>query len=175
MDWKYRVIRSKRKTSVISINQNLDVIVRVPYRISDIYIKDFVNKNREWINKNLLYMKQRQVNNPFNNITEKDIIMLKQSALNYIPERVKYFSKLMNLSPTGVKITSAKKRWGSCSYKNSLCFSYRLMLMDKLFIDYVIIHELTHIKIKNHSKIFYDEIAKYMPNFREVVKKSKLY
>lgn len=175
MDFKYRVIRSKRKTSAITINENLDVIVRVPYKVTNAYIENFVNKNLEWINKNLFTMKQRYENNPFNRITDDDVIMLKQSALKYIPQRVNHFSKIMNLNPTGIKITSAKKCWGSCSYKNSLCFSYRLMLMDKLFIDYVIIHELTHIKIKNHSNEFYDEIIRYMPNYKEVIKKFKLY
>ncbi|MEG1614194.1 MAG: M48 family metallopeptidase, partial [Oscillospiraceae bacterium] len=69
--------------------------------------------------------------------------------------------------PTAVKITSAEKRFGSCSGKNSLCFSYRLMQYPQDAIDYVIVHELAHIKHKNHSKNFYELIEQYMPDYKE--------
>ena len=92
---------------------------------------------------------------------------IKKNALPYLKERTDYFSGIMGLEPTGVKITSAKKRFGSCSAKNSICYSWRLMLYSKEAIDYVVVHELAHIAHKNHGPQFYALIEKYLPDYKE--------
>lgn len=84
-----------------------------------------------------------------------------------LPRRVEYYSEKMGLYPTSVKITSAATRFGSCSGKNSICFSYRLMLYPPEAVDYVVVHELAHIKEKNHSARFYALVERYMPDYRE--------
>ena len=73
----------------------------------------------------------------------------------------------MNVKPTGIKITSARKRFGSCSGKNSICFSLYLMTYPKEAVDYVVVHELAHIKYHNHSKEFYNFIERFMPDYKE--------
>ena len=73
----------------------------------------------------------------------------------------------MELKPAGIKITSAQKRFGSCSGKNSICYSWRLMLYPPEAIDYVVVHELAHIVHKNHSAKFYALVAKYLPDYKE--------
>ena len=73
----------------------------------------------------------------------------------------------MNLCPTGIKITKAKKRFGSCNGKNSLCFSCFLMKYPMEAVDYVVVHELAHIKYHNHSKDFYNLINHYMPDYKQ--------
>ena len=73
----------------------------------------------------------------------------------------------MGLKPKGVKITSAKKRFGSCSANDSICYSWRLMLYPKEAIDYVVVHELAHIVHKNHGQGFYSLIEKYLPDYKE--------
>ena len=83
-----------------------------------------------------------------------------------LPERVNYYSKIMGVEPTGIKITSAQKRFGSCSTKNSICFSYILMLYPQEAIDYVVVHELAHIRFHNHSKDFYGFIESVLPDYR---------
>ena len=88
-------------------------------------------------------------------------------AKDIIPEKVKYYANLTGLSPSGVKITGAKKRFGSCSGKNSLCFSYLLMRYPEEFIDYVVLHEIAHIKHHNHKREFYGLIKEYMPDYLE--------
>ena len=95
---------------------------------------------------------------------------LKLKAKEIIPQKVEHFAKIMNLKPTSVKITSAQKRFGSCSGKNSLCFSYILMQYPEKAIDYVVVHELAHIVHKNHSKDFYKLIATYLPDYKERIK-----
>ena len=91
----------------------------------------------------------------------------KREKIGEMPKRVEYYSVLMNVKPTGIKITSAKKRFGSCSGKNSICFSYYLMLYPKEAVDYVVVHELAHIRHHNHSKDFYNFVSEFMPDYKE--------
>ena len=73
----------------------------------------------------------------------------------------------MGVTPTGLKITTARKRYGSCSGKNSLCFSCFLMRYPEEAIDLVVVHELCHIKVKNHSRDFYALLEQYLPDYKE--------
>ena len=66
-----------------------------------------------------------------------------------------------------VPINSAKTRWGSCSGKNSINFSWRLIMADDYMIDYVVVHELMHIKVHNHSDRFWMHVAAVMPDYKE--------
>ena len=127
-------------------------------------INEFVNKNIEWINSTI--EKQKKSRNNKLNLSEQEILKLKKYAEIVLSEKVMYYSRLMNLKPTGVKITSAQKRFGSCNGADSLCFSYILMLYPDEAIDYVVVHELAHIRHHNHSKDFYNLVAAFMPDYK---------
>ena len=100
-------------------------------------------------------------------IKQAVVFIYKKIAKTVFIEKVKLYSKRMGVSPSGIKITSAKTRWGSCSGKNSINFSWRLIMADEDIIDYVVVHELAHIKHKNHSPRFWDEVAVYMPDYKD--------
>ncbi len=87
-------------------------------------------------------------------------------AREVIEERVRFWSGRFGLVPTGVTITGAWQRYGSCSAKNRLSFSWRLMMAPYEVIDYIIAHELAHIKVKNHSKKFWIYLQGLMPDYR---------
>lgn len=159
-----KVIRSRRKTISLSVDDNLNAVVRAPYGVSTEKIKDFVKNNREWL-MNATERKKAQLERT--DLSEDEIINLIHHAKDVIPKRVEYYSKIMNLSPTGIKITKAKKRFGSCNGKNSLCFSCFLMKYPMEAVDYVVVHELAHIKHHNHSKDFYNLINHYMPDYKQ--------
>ena len=95
------------------------------------------------------------------------------AAKAYLPERVAYYAAIMGVEPAGITVTGARKRFGSCSGKNRICFSWRVMEYPKELVDYVIVHELAHIKHHNHSREFYDFIATVMPDHKERSKKLK--
>ena len=77
------------------------------------------------------------------------------------------FTKRMPVTPTAVKINGAKTRWGSCSSKKSLNFSWRLMMADDDVIDYVVVHELAHITEMNHSARFWAIVEGILPDYKE--------
>lgn len=96
-------------------------------------------------------------------VKQKLIIFYKLEAKKYISKRTKEIAEISNLKFNILKITSAKTRWGSCTSKQNVNFSYRIILAPIKTIDYVIIHELAHLKEMNHSKKFWflvDTISK---------------
>lgn len=97
----------------------------------------------------------------------------KTSAQTLLPSMVRAKEQVMNLHANKIGITSAKTRWGSCSGTNNLNFSWRLMMAEPEVIEYVIIHELAHIKEKNHGKQFWRLVEKYEPYYREMQDKLK--
>lgn len=159
------IIRSKRKTVAIQVTDNMQVVVRVPQKYPDGRIRELIADNSEWIEKSLIRIQTKKENYPDPTPEEAEALRLK--AENIIPDRVNYFSKITGLSPNGIKITDAKTRFGSCSGKNSLCFSLRLMQYSEQYIDYVVLHEIAHIKYHNHGKEFYEFIKKIMPDYKE--------
>ena len=170
---EYKLIRSNRRTLSLEIGRDLTVTVRAPMKMPLSDIEAFVQKHDKWIEKKLSVMEKREIKP--DNLSAEEIAALKKKAKELLPQKVAYFSEIMELKPAGVKITSAKKRFGSCSGKNSLCFSYQLMLYPDEAIDYVVVHELTHIKHRNHSARFYSLIEKYLPDYktRERILKSR--
>lgn len=162
---EYKLIKSKKRRTVeMSINDEGKLVVRAPQKMGKSEIDAFVEKHRLWAEKHIK-LKKEQIKKYFVSPEEEENI--KKNALPYLKERTDYFSGIMGLEPTGIKITSAKKRFGSCSAKNSICYSWRLTLYPKEAIDYVVVHELAHIAHKNHGPHFYALIEKYLPDYKE--------
>jgi len=84
-----------------------------------------------------------------------------------ITNRVIEFSKQMGVTPTAVKINGAKTRWGSCSSRKSLNFSWRLIMADSDVVDYVVAHELAHLIEMNHSQKFWTIVENTLPDYRQ--------
>ena len=105
-------------------------------------------------------------------IKEASIQIYRLLAKHHIPKRTAIIADAMKLSPSAVKINGAQKRWGSCSSKKSLNFSWRLMMADDDAIDYVIIHELAHLIELNHSQRFWAIVEKFLPDYK--IRRAKL-
>ncbi len=161
-----KIIRSDRKSISIEISPALEVIVRVPKRMKSKDIDRFIDDHHEWIDKHIELRKQRLKNRP-PEPTSTEIERLKNKAKDILPNKVSFFSDIMDVEPKGIKITSAEKRLGSCSSDDRICFSYRVMLYPEDIIDYVVIHELAHIKEHNHSKRFYEIVERYCPDYKD--------
>lgn len=161
---EYKLIRSKRKTIELSINDDFEPVVKAPLKMNRKDIDSFVSKHEKWIEKQILAKKERIEKY---SVTDEEEKLLKEKALPYLSERTNHFAEIMEVNPTGIKITSAEKRFGSCSAKNSICYSWRLMQYPPEAIDYVVVHELAHIMYKNHGKDFYKLIEKYLPDYKK--------
>jgi len=168
MTFDYSLIRSNRKTVSIQVNIDGSVVVRAPNKLPLSEIEKIVSDKRNWIEKTIVSQKEKQKG--IKEYSAEEIAFLRKKAKEIIPEKVKYYSQIMHLEPNSVKITSAKKRYGSCSGRNNLNFSLYLMDKDERLIDYVVVHELAHIKHHNHSKDFYKLVERYIPDYKELDK-----
>ncbi|MCL2051866.1 MAG: M48 family metallopeptidase [Lachnospiraceae bacterium] len=88
-------------------------------------------------------------------------------AKKHLTAKTSDFAELMSLKPSAVKINSAKTRWGSCSSKKNINFSWRLIMASDEVIDYVVVHELAHIKEMNHSERFWAVVEGVLPDFKK--------
>jgi predicted metal-dependent hydrolase len=98
---------------------------------------------------------------------------IKIEAKNYLPSRLEFLARKHGFNYCNVALRNQKTRFGSCSYQNNINLNINLMNYDFDCIDYVLIHELVHTKIKNHSSIFWQEVEKYCPNYKELRQRLK--
>lgn len=89
----------------------------------------------------------------------------REKARKKLHERVEFYASRNMFKYYSIRITSAKKTWGSCSAKGNLNFTWRLIMAPLEVLDYVVVHELAHLEIKNHSKIFWTKVRSMMPDF----------
>ena len=200
----YKIVRSKRKSVALVIDNEANLIVKAPLQMEDSTIEELVCKKRRWINE-----KQRQISafgekyspvvvdtgeslmylgNSYtiiksdtlsislsgheliipNEYGMDDLIhWLKDEALYVISERVSRYSGMMGITHGDVRLSDAKRRWGSCSSKNHLNFAWRLIMCPLSAIDYVVVHELSHIIYKNHSPSFWANVKTILPTYEE--------
>ena len=167
----YSVIRSNRKSLSIEVNSDAKVIVRAPSRVSEVFIAKFVEEKSNWINRAICKVKERQKSiGKVEQLSSKEINELADKALNIIPEKVKHYANIMGVSYNRITIRNQKTRWGSCSVKRNLNFNCLLMLVPNEVQNYVVVHELCHLKEMNHSVRFWAEVEKVMPKYREYKK-----
>lgn len=90
----------------------------------------------------------------------------KEQAFQLISERVNYYARLHGFEPKQIKISSAKTRWGSCTSTGNLNFTWRLVMAPLEIIDYVVIHELVHLRVHNHSLKFWKQVELIDPDYK---------
>ncbi len=171
-DVKVNVIRSNRRTIAIQVNPDLTVTVRAPRRATQREIDRILREKQPWIQKHMEQMKEKRAQYDameMDGLTDAECRQLKQKAQAYIPERVEYFANIMGVDYGRITIRKQKTRWGSCSGKGNLNFNCLLMLAPPEVIDYVVIHELCHRKEMNHSRAFWREVEKVMPDYKKSV------
>ncbi|MFA6999496.1 MAG: M48 family metallopeptidase [Candidatus Paceibacterota bacterium] len=92
----------------------------------------------------------------------------KKQATNLVKERLEYFNTFYNYKYGRVAIRNQKTRWGSCSKKGNLNFNYKIVLLTPKQADYIIVHELCHLREFNHSQRFWDLVSKTILDYKEV-------
>lgn len=173
----YRIIRTRRKTIGLEISPDLQITVRAPYHLSDVRIREFVESKQTWILKHLAIMQDRQAHDPIpaGVISDKELRHMTKEARIIIPERVKYFAKIIGVTYGQITIRHQKTRWGSCSSSGNLNFNCMLMATSPELIDYVVVHELCHRKQMNHSPLFWKEVEEILPDYRNLRSRLREY
>lgn len=206
----YKIIRQKRKSITLCIDEELNILVKVPYAISDKEIQVIIKKNEDWINKTLkekealmrqknwlmngeiLYLgKKLQVcieEDKMGKVTvgiedeifkimtpnKNDHFLIKNQADRYIKKQAltlftvltERYCKLVKCQYQNITLRKQKTRWGSCSSKGNLSYNLRLMSAPIEIIEYVVLHEVMHLKYFDHSRVFWNAIEDIMPDYK---------
>lgn len=166
-DRRITVIRSRRKTLQVEVTANCSVIVRAPSWVPRSQIDDFVKERQDWIDRTIAKMQKRIDETPvLDRYSEHELAKLTEDARAAIPPLVKKYAEQMGLPYGRVTIRAQKTLWGSCSAKGNLNFNCLLMLLPEPVMEYVIIHELCHIRELNHSDAFWKEVEKYCSDYK---------
>lgn len=166
----FTVIKSKRKTYAISIDEEGSVIFRVPLHTSERQIMEIAEEKEHWIITHYLKVIEKKNSRPHSDLSAVQKTALKKrykdAARDYIPKRVAYFQTMTGGNYTRITIRDQKTRWGSCSSNGTLSFNWRLMLAPPAILDYVVVHELCHLTHMNHSSAFWATVESVYPDYR---------
>ena len=164
---KITIIRSNRKTLSIELRHN-EIIARAPFRMKEKEIYKFIESKKNWIDKHLTKINERQrVLDELEPYTKEEIKQFTAKAKFEIPQKVEFYAKQIGVKYNKITIRCQRTRWGSCSSKGNLNFNCLLVLLPDEIIDSIVVHELCHIKQMNHSARFYAEIDKVFPNYKQ--------
>ena len=163
--------KSKRATRLsITVRPFGGIRVAVPCRVSFKKAEKYFQTNIAWAKKNLDYI--RNVEQQHLTTIDKDSLKFNRAkAKTAIIERLNFLADKYDFNYNRVFIKNQKTRWGSCSEQNNINLNVNLARLTEELMDYVILHELVHLKIKNHSKQFWSELDKYVGGAKELDKK----
>lgn len=170
MKRKYRLLRSARRTLAMEITREGELVVRAPRRLPLREIEAFIEEHEDWLERHFARWEERQRKQrarAAEPIGRKELQSLAEQAARELPTRVERMAARMGVSYGRITIRSQKTLWGSCSEKGNLSFNCLLMKLPEEITDYVIVHELTHRRHMNHSRAFWQEVERVMPDYRE--------
>lgn len=155
------------KSIRISVSLDGDVLVTRPVFVSEKMAVLFFNQKRDWIEKKLKKISKYKVKKP----SKKNYLKDKERARILLKDKIEYWNNFYGFSFNKLSVRNQKTRWGSCSSKKNLSFNYKIIFLSPELQDYLVIHELCHLKYMNHSKDFWCLVEKAVPNYKECSKK----
>lgn len=166
-DFRVFIKRSARRSLSLEIMPDGNLLARAPQRMPEREIWAFIREKEEWIRIHRRQRMERQTEAQADPLTPDQIRELADVALRVLPERCRYFAGIMGVRYGRITIRNQKTRWGSCSSGGNLNFNCLLMLAPPEVRDYVVVHELAHLKEMNHSPRFWKEVEKVLPDYRQ--------
>ncbi|MDP3779394.1 MAG: M48 family metallopeptidase [bacterium] len=164
IDYTLRVSR-RAKSVRLTIRRDGNVAVTLPWRMSQRFAEKFMVKKSQWV-LDMLDRFAKMPGVPLIKGTKKDFLEHRAFAKALAEARIEHFNAIYNVAFNRVSIRNQKTRWGSCSRKGNLNFNYKIALLHPKLADYIIVHELCHLKELNHSKAFWDLVALAVPDHR---------
>lgn len=165
---------SKTRSLRISVHCSRGVTVSAPIFLPDYKINEFVLKKEAWILKKIEHFSKFE-KLVFPKVDKSSYILYKKQAEVLVKNRLEYFNAFYKYSFNKISIKKQKTRWGSCSKKRNLNFNYKIIFLPEDIADYLIVHELCHLKELNHSKNFWLLVSQTLADYKTRNSKLKKY
>ena len=153
----YELIKSPIKNMYIYVREGR-VTVKVPYRLKDKEIQEFISKKSKWI-----YDKLKQEPKIVEKMIEPEEV---ERLEEIVRTKIEKYAILLKVMPNKVRIKDIKYAWGSCSSNRNITISKKLAKKEEKVIEYVVLHEMCHLKYMNHSKDFWNLVESYLPEYK---------
>ncbi len=171
LEYTLKVIRRSKRLRIV-VKAGGEVVVSKPRLIPQYIISKFLNQKSEWLLGMIEKMKKIPKKKTAKE-TKEDFEKYKKIALKIATEKVFRINKVYNFKYNNISIKNQTTRWGSCSRAGNLNFNYKIALLSDELADYLVAHEICHLGEFNHSKRFWDLVAKTIPNYLELRKELK--
>lgn len=162
----FTVRRVRSRYLRIRIHPDGRVVVTAPVRVREKEIARFVDEQREWIVQQRREMAQKP-KSLLHTANATDYKKYKQAAMAFAAGRLRHFNLYYGFTYRRLTIRNSKTRWGSCSRQGAIMLSYTVVLLPPALADYLIVHELCHVKEFNHSPRFWQLVSETIPNYKE--------
>lgn len=161
----YSLRRRARMRSIrLAVHTDGSLVVSAGMSVPVAMIERLIEEKKEWIERHRARMRSRIFVAP--RPSAEHYRMYKQSALELVNERVAHFAPFYHVQPKRLSIRNTKTRWGSCTKQGALTFSYRIIFLSPELRDYLVVHELCHLKEFNHSKPFWELVSLCVPDWQ---------
>lgn len=168
---KYKIKNSYRAKHIrLALYPDKSIVITKPFLCSQKTVEKFINSKKDWIEKKLQYFDKLPTKKRF---SKEHYLKNKEIARKIIRVKVDKYTKVLGFDYKRISIRNQKTRWGSCSKDANLNFNYKIILLPENLQDYIIIHELCHLKELNHSKKFWDLVATVCPDYKKHRKELK--
>jgi hypothetical protein len=155
---------SRAKNLSLTVSRNGQVGLTVPKYFPIFLAEKFLKEKAEWLLEKIAHWEKITINPIVGN--KKDYLEKKENTLALVEQKINHFNRYYNFEINGLSIKNQKTRWGSCSTAKNLNFSYKLVYLPEDLVDYVIVHELCHLKEMNHSGRFWDLVEATIPDWK---------
>ena len=169
----YSIKKSKKARRMrLAVHCDGNVVVTIPTGIVGWNVQKFIDEKSNWILKKINFFKEQDLSLTRPD-SKADYLKHKDATLILIKQRILHFNKCRDFSFNKICVRNQKTRWGSCSQKGNLNFNYRIVFLPEKLQDYIIVHELCHLKEFNHSRKFWALVCGYIPDYAKIKKELK--
>lgn len=159
------ITRSTRARRMrLEVRADGQVVLIAPERASIASIEAFYKKHTKWVERAAARMRGREVVR----IKRGDIPALKRQAQVFAKEKVEHVARLYGVGYKRISIRAQKTRWGSCSRNGNISFNYKIAALPRDIAEYIIVHEVCHLLVFNHSHAFWAQVARTVPDHHAV-------
>ncbi|MEK7613670.1 MAG: SprT family zinc-dependent metalloprotease [Patescibacteria group bacterium] len=164
----YTLRKSKRARRMrLAVYCDGTIVVTTPFDLQESTAERFIKEKSQWLFSKIAFFKQFK-GQAIARYSESDYIKYKDGAQALAVARVKHFNKIYKADYNQINIKNQKTRWGSCSKKGNLNFNYKIALLPQRLSDYIIAHEMSHLKEFNHSRKFWKWVEKGIPDYLQI-------
>lgn len=168
----YKIRKNLRARNIkISIKSDGQVLLTIPRFVPERMGEAFLTSKANWVIKKLEEIKYSKLN--VNLLKYPPYKTNRKEALKILSKKVEEVNEFYGFKYGRITIKNQRTCWGSCSRRGNLNFNYKLAFMDPKFADYVITHEICHLKELNHSKRFWDLVSKRLPGYKQIHKEMR--